>query len=88
MEPEDIDAMEEAAVTFVAKMTDDDWGEIIKFVGEDKITPLFEVFQPYTDDKQLFSSMPFMKTGPSPAKRDRALRYHLPYNIRYCLTRI
>jgi hypothetical protein len=55
MEPEDIVAMEEAAFTFVGKMTDDDWGEIIKFGGKDRITPLFEVFQPYTDDKQLFS---------------------------------
>ena len=48
----DIDAMEEAAVTFVEQMTDgSDSGEIIKFAGKPGI-PLVEVFQAHTKDQQ------------------------------------
>jgi VWFA-related protein len=58
MADEELDAVEAAAVAFVGQMTSSyDWGEIIKFAGEypegDTPIPLVEVFQEYTDDKQL-----------------------------------
>jgi VWFA-related protein len=45
-----IEAMEAAAIAFVDQMSDDDWGEIIKF------STLVEVVQEFTQDKDLLRS--------------------------------